>query len=44
MGLNFFEKLTDKQLLAVYNQAQQMEQKQKENHLMMNHLLHLHLK
>ena len=31
MGLNFFEKLTDKQLLAVYNQAQQMEQKNTKN-------------
>ena len=31
MGLNFFEKLTDKQLLAVYNQAQQMEHKNTKN-------------
>lgn len=31
MGLNFFEKLTDKQLLAIYNQAQQMEQKNTKN-------------
>lgn len=25
MGMNYFEKLTDKQLLAVYTQAQKME-------------------
>ena len=31
MGLNFFEKLTDKQLLVVYDQAQQMEQKNTKN-------------
>ena len=31
MGLNFFEKLTDAQLLVVYNQAQQMEQKNTKN-------------
>ena len=31
MGWNFFEKLTDAQLLAVYNQAQQMEKKNTKN-------------
>ena len=31
MGLNFFEKLTDAQLLVVYNQAQQKEQKNTKN-------------
>ena len=31
MGLNFFEKLTDNQLLSVYNQVQQIEQKNTKN-------------
>ncbi len=31
MGLNFFEKLTDAQLLVVYNQAQNMEKKNTKN-------------
>lgn len=31
MGLNFFEKLTDAQLLVVYNQAQIMEKKNTKN-------------
>ncbi len=31
MGLNFFEKLTNAQLLVVYNQAQNMEKKNTKN-------------
>lgn len=31
MGLNFFERLTDAQLLVVYNQAQNMEKKNTKN-------------
>ena len=31
MGLNFFEKLTDAQLLLVYNQAQQLEKNKTKN-------------